>query len=243
MLSTIARPTISKPQSKSFCDRDAVVQALRGKTVALVGSGPGVLGNPPGLVDSHDVVVRVNNYRLFPATGYRTDIYYSYFGGAIRKTAAELRRDGVKLCIAKCPNDQFMESDWHKRHGKMNGVDFRGIYAARAAWWFCPTYVPTVDEFMANFRLLGGHVPTTGFAALLDVLACEPRHVFLTGFDFFSSGIHNVTDRWKKANPDDPIGHSPAGERAWLEAHLGKYPITMDQALAAHMSTKRKGMA
>lgn len=218
--------------SNSFLvDRAELVKAMQGKTVALVGSGPGVLDNPPGLVDSHDVVVRVNNYRLFPATGFRTDIFYSYFGGAIKKSAAELKRDGVKLCVCKCPDAQFMESAWHRKNGKMNGVDFRLIYANRRDWWFCPTYVPTVDEFLEAFKLLGGHVPTTGFAALLDVISCSPRHIYMTGFDFFSSGIHNVNEPWRKINATDPIGHAPDLERKWFTDNYPGLPITMDAKL------------
>lgn len=215
-----------------FCDRAAVGKVLRGKSVALVGSGPGSLGNPIGLVDSHDVVCRINNYRLFPATGFRTDVFYSFFGQSIKKSAEQLKHDGVTLCMAKCPNAQFIESDWHTRNKKTNGVDFRYIYKDRAQWWFCPTYVPTLDEFMRQFDLLGGHVATTGFSALLDVLSYGPQHVYMTGFDFFVSGKHNVTDRWKKMNADDPIGHVPEIERQWFIGNHEGLPITMDTALA-----------
>lgn len=216
----------------NFCDKATVRKAIKGKSVAIVGSGPGCLDNQRGLVDSHDVVVRVNNYKLFPATGFRADIFYSFFGSSIKKTAKELARDGVKLCMCKCPDAQFMESEWHRARGKMQGVDFRYIYQARRDWWFCDTYVPTVPEFMEQFDLLGGHVPTTGFSALLDVLSYKPKNVFLTGFDFFKSGIHNVNQRWKRANPSDPIGHVPDAERRWFAQNYENYPITMDARLS-----------
>ena len=216
-----------------FCDWEYLQGIFRGKSVAVVGSGPGVLQNPAGLVDSHDVVVRVNNYKLFKASGHRTDVYYSYFGNAIRKTASELVRDGVRLCMCKCPDAQFIESEWHRQNGKMNGVDFRWIYEARAAWWFCPTFIPSVEHFLDRFELLGKRVPTTGFAALLDVLALEPAHVYATGFDFFASGLHNVNERWKRANPEDPIGHDPAAERAWLHRRFRDFSLTMDPVMTA----------
>lgn len=215
-----------------FCDREVVRSFIEGKSVALVGSGPGCLDNPPGFVDSHDVVVRVNAYKTGPGPGYRTDIYYSFFGTSIRKPSHELIADGVKLCICKCPDAQFIESTWHRRHGKMAGVDFRYIYKARKGWWFCPTYVPTVDEFMRHFRLLGDHVPTTGFAALLTILEHNPRNLFVTGFDFFQSGVHNVDERWRSGDPADPIGHSPDGEREWFAANVERLPVTMDAMLS-----------
>jgi len=231
-----------------FCDRETVAQVLRGKSVALVGSGPGAVANQRGLVDSHDVVVRVNNHKLFPGTGYRTDVHYSYYGNAIRKGVQELKREGVRLVMCKCPNAQFIESPWHLKNGKMHGVDFRWIYQKRGAWWFCPTYVPPVEEFVAKFKMLGGHVPTTGFGALLDVLSFEPLHVFMTGFDFFISRVHNVDELWKPQNGADPIGHDPERERQWLKANIAGLPITLDAAATAALignerAAQRRGVA
>lgn len=220
-----------------FCSRDTVRQAIEGKFVCLVGSGPGLLQNPRNFVDSHDVVIRVNNYALTGAvTGKRCDIHYSFYGSSIRKKAAELKRDGVQLCMCKCPDAQFIESDWHRKNGKMRGVDFRYIYEQRKEFWFCPTYVPTVDEFLSHFNLLGGHVPTTGFSALLDLLSYNPANIFLTGFDFFQSRIHNLHERWSPANADDPIGHVPDAERAWFAANYESLPVSMDQTLMAALS-------
>jgi len=216
-----------------FVDRAAVSARLPDRRIALVGSGPGVLGNEPGLIDSHDVVIRVNNHLLIDeSTGRRTDVHYSFYGSSIKKTACDLQTEGVALCMCKCPNAKPIESRWHERMNKVHGIDFRYIYEARDGWWFCDTYVPTVDEFMAHFHLLGGHVPTTGFAALLDVLSYAPASVYMTGFDFFTSGRHNVTDRWKPGRPDDPIGHVPQIEAAWLRWNMHRHPITVDRALA-----------
>jgi hypothetical protein len=135
--------------------------------------------------------------------------------------------------MCKCPNAKFIESDWHDRNGKYNGVDFRYIYALRKGFWFCDTYVPTVDEFMRGFNLLNQHVPTTGFSALLDVLSYKPRSVYMTGFDFFRSGIHNVNEPWKKINNDDPIGHVPELELQWLKANYQALNIKLDKKLLA----------
>lgn len=173
----------------------------------------------------------MNNYKLAPGTGWRTDVFYSFFGTSIHKSARELNEDGVRLCMCKCPNAQFIDSEWHARRGKMSGIDFRYIYNNRAGWWFCPTYVPTVDEFMRFFRLMGNHVPTTGMNALLDLLTYKPRSIYMTGFDFFESGIHNVNERWRKRNLDDPIGHSLASEKEWLRLNIHIIPVIMDQRL------------
>lgn len=219
----------------NFLTRAQLAARFRGKSVAIVGSGPGVLGNAPGLVDGHEVVVRVNNYKLSRAAGKRTDVHFSFYGGSIKKTAIELKQDGVTLCMCKCPNSQPIESEWHARHDKMHGVDFRAIYRRRAGFWFCDTYIPTDAEFLQWFHLLGRHVPTTGFAAICEILWHEPRALYLTGFDFFTSMIHNVDEPWREKNaggPDpDPIRHLPEREFEWLRRNHKSFPISMDSRL------------
>jgi len=216
-----------------FCDKRDLAAMFDGKRVAVVGSGPGCLDNAPGVIDGFDVVVRVNNYKTGPAQGYRTDVHYSFFGDSIKKTADELKADGVKLCVCKCPDAKFMDSEWHRRMNKPNGVDFRYIYRHRRDWWFCPTYVPMLDEFLAVFNMLDRHIPSTGFSALLAVLEHAPASVYATGFDFFSSRVHNVNEPWRPGNPDDPIGHAPELERKWLAANLDR--VTMDARLTKIM--------
>ncbi len=224
-----------------FISRAETAARFAGRTVAIVGSGPGVLDNPAGMIDGHDIVVRVNNYGVRPpATGTRTDVFHSVFGRSIRKTRAELEADGVTLCMCKCPDAMPFESPWHVDRGRLGGIDFRRIYARRQDWWFCDTYVPTVSEFLRGFDLLGGHVPTSGFAAILDVASFAPAAVYLTGFDFFRSGVHDVDRRWRPGNPNDPIGHVPERELAWLAARWASHPFSADPALTRALETAER---
>lgn len=216
-----------------FVTRSDIRPRFEGKAVAIVGSGPGVLDNAKGFIDSHHVVVRINNFKIVPpATGARTDVFYSFFGRSIKTEKYALKRQGVTLCMCKCPNDHAIDSDWHRVNNRMIGVDYRPHYERRKFWWFCDTYIPTKEEFLHSFELLGRHVPTTGFAAILDVLSFNPAEVYLTGFDFYRSGIHNVDERWKARNSTDPIGHVPERELAWLIENQGKYPLMFDRRLS-----------
>jgi len=212
---------------------------FRGKRVAIVGGGPSVLNNAPGWIDSFDIVVRMNNYRTGPAQGFRCDAFYSYFGNCIHKTVDELKRDGVKLCMVKVPNAKPIESAWHERLGKQHGIDFRWIFALRKDFWFCPTYVPTVERFVEQFNLLEKHIPTTGFSAILDVLACEPACCYLTGYDMFSSRLHNVNEPWRPGDPSDPIGHRPDLEARWLGANAKRYLLMLDPVVAQVIAENR----
>jgi hypothetical protein len=216
-----------------FATRAEIASTFHGKRVAVVGSGPGCLDNKPGFVDSHGVVVRINNHKVGPAQGFRTDVHYSFYGSSIRKTSAELKAEGVRLVMCKCPDGKFIESEWHRKNGKPHGVDFSYIYRDRRSWWFCQTYRPSMQEFIESFDLLGRHIPSTGFSALLAVMSFEPASIFVTGMDFFSSKVHNVNEPWRPGNPEDPIGHAPERERAWLAKQTG---MTYDKRLTEIMA-------
>lgn len=208
-----------------------VVRMFRGKSVAIVGSGPGCAENAPGLVDSHEVVLRVQNYRIGPGQGYRCDVHFSFYGTSVTKSRDDLIADGVQLCICKLPNSQPIESEWHRVRGKLLGIDYRYIYRQRAGWWPAPVFIPDDARFLAKFNLLGQHQPTTGFAAILDVLECEPAALFLTGFDGFTSLVHNVDQPWRAGDPTDPIRHRPDLELNWLRDN--RHRFTADKRLAA----------
>lgn len=181
-----------------------------------------MLNNPPGFIDSHNIVVRVNNYKLYPETGCRTDVFYSFLGMSVRKTCTELMQDGVWLCMCKCPDSKFIESEWHERNRKPLGVDFRYIYERRKDFWFCDTFIPTTEQFLEKFHALNDHIPTTGMAAIMEIAAFD-CDIYLTGFDFFTSKIHNVNEVWEQKNTDDPIGHSPTHEIEWLRQHRDRF--------------------
>lgn len=222
----------------NFLTYDQTAERFKGKTVAIVGSGPGCLENDGAKMDAHDLIVRVNNYKMRgheKQVGSRTDVFYSFFGGSIKKTAEELVQDGVKLCMCKCPDAKFMESEWHKKRGMEAGVDFRKIYNRRASWWFCDTYAPTLDRFLYQFNLLGGHVPTTGFSCILDILSFDIKSCYITGFDFFRSRLHNVNEKWLEKNTDDPIRHLPESEMAYMK-RLHDPRVNYDKRLQAILS-------
>lgn len=223
-----------------FVSHSEAAEYICGKAVAIVGSAPSCAQNEPGFVDSHDVVVRANNYKVGAGQGRRCDVFYSFFGGSIRKRVEDLKRDGVTLCMCKCPDAHAISSPWHERRGKVSGVDFRYIYRSRANWWFCDTYVPSVSAFLANYELLERHVPTTGFAAILDVLSMEPASVYLTGFDGFSSGLHNVDEPWRAGDPGDPVGHQPQKELDWLAGPGLLRPLTFDARLQQIVNERRR---
>lgn len=210
-----------------FSDFSKIVGMFRPERVAIVGSGPSALENDPGFIDSFSVVVRVNNYKTkgvkggiqydySASLGKRTDVFYSFFGSSIGKTSEELKADGVTLCMSKLPNSRPIESEWHVRRGKLEGIDYRPHYRRREDWWFCPTFVPLDSHFLEIFELLKKHQATTGFSAIHDFVKVRPKQLYITGFDFFESKIHNVDEQHRIKNFDDPIGHYPQLEKEFV---------------------------
>lgn len=204
------------------------------KSIAIIGSGPSALDNVGQFIDSHDFVVRVNNYKIRgfeERLGTKTDVHYSFYGSSIKKTVEELKRDKVKLCMCKCPND-FVTSIWHNKNRKPFGCDWRYIYRQRV-WKDLPVFIPTMDHFLSRLSSLSlepmfgvlyngqpvfGHMPTTGFNAILDFLDLPIKSLYITGFDGFTSKIHNVNEPWryKTENEDDPMKHRPDVELKYL---------------------------
>jgi len=223
--------TESKQSSVNFVTFEDVANRFKGKSVAIVGSSPSCLKNENGFIDSHDVVVRINNFKtkgFEHRVGKRTDVFYSFFGSSVRKDRDDLSRQGVTLCMCKCPNSKPIQSEWHERNRRLTGIDFSYIYKNRNHWWFCDTYIPTTDRFVEMFSLLGNHIPTSGFSCVYEFLLMD-CDVYVTGFDFFSSKLHNVNEKWRPGRQDDPIGHSSERERNWFKEN--KHKMRLDGTL------------
>jgi len=232
-----------------FSDFARIKNMFQGKRVALFGSAPTCLDNNGAWIDKFDFIVRTNNYKMkgekhgikydyTDRVGSRTDVFYSFFGSSIRKTKDELIRDGVKLCMSKIPNSKPLESDWHVKKGKLEGIDYRPNYRRRQAFWFCPTYVPTDDEFLKKFKYLDNHQPTTGFSAICDLMKARPSELYITGFTFFKALPgqtikHNINESWKIKNPEDPIRHQPEVEAVKLRELAATYSfLKLDKHLS-----------
>ena len=67
--------------SVNFVGIEEVKKRFYGKTVAIVGSAPSCIENNAGFIDGHDLVVRINNYKIDGyenRVGNRTDVFYSF---------------------------------------------------------------------------------------------------------------------------------------------------------------------
>ena len=214
--------------------KNDIVNIFKGKRVVVIGSAPSVLKNDGRHINGFDYVIRINNYKIDgfeKRVGTRTDVFYSFFGSSIKKKREDLKRDGVKFCMCKCP-DAFCFEHKYEKDPKNRGSDYRWIYENRKSWWFTPVYIPTLKQFMTIFKLMGNHVPTTGFSCVYELIECKPKELYVTGFDGFTSHIHNVNEHWRQKNLDDPIRHMPQVEMQFLKEFAKEFNfVSLDKTI------------
>jgi hypothetical protein len=176
---------IFEPEVKRF---------FTGKSVLLLGSAQSVTKVKAEFMDKFDVIVRVNNYQHFNSCT-RTDVFYSMMGGSIMKTSGDLRRDGVKFIFCKNP---FRNVIVRNKDGSINHLqsqDCREPYVntrnTRIRWFELPYYLQTLKNWLWITGKIN-KVVTTGLAAIVDIYRYNPYGLHIAGFDFFSSGFHNI---------------------------------------------------
>lgn len=224
---------------------DYLKNYFSGKTVAIVGSAPTVLDNIRADIEGYDEIIRINNYKTkgidplrnrpydYTANvGNRTDWHYSFYGSSIRKTQEELKADRIKGHLCKCPDNNCHMTAWHEKMGWQKGCDFRWIYRVRQNYWVAPVYIPEREHYLKCFNLLNKHVPTTGFCCVWEFINIKPKRLYITGFDFFESGKHNIDDMWRPGRADDPICHVPRVEYKYVKGWALQYEwIRVDKYL------------
>ena len=204
---------------------------ISGKSVILLGSAPSVVNVKADFMESFQIIVRVNNYRHFNSCT-RTDIFYSMMGGSIMKTPGDLKKDGVKFIFCKNPFRQItvLNPDGSKNY--LQSVDCRGSYISsknsRIKWFEIPYYLQTEK----NWRWLTAKInkiSTTGLAALVDIHRYKPSKMHVAGFDFFSSGFHNI-DMPCHIKPW-PKHHDFLAEMLFAKDYIAEHGITCDSTM------------
>lgn len=163
------------------------------KSVVVLGSAPCVVNAGATYLSEFDVIVRVNDYKIYNDCN-RVDVHYSYWGRSIKYS---MSHSGGAVVMCKYPNAVFKSKKYVAGHSG----DLRDVYAMRAREMRDDMimYIPHIDDFLSNYNLVGA-IPTTGVSAVLDVLRFNPRKLHAAGFDFFVSGRHNISDVWIAAS-------------------------------------------
>jgi hypothetical protein len=163
---------------------------FKGKTVLILGSGPGVTSVTSKQMLKYDLICRVNNY-TWHNENHKIDVYYSFLGNSIRKKATEMIKDNVKLIICKCPDENVIVTHEDGSLNQNLSCDTRYVYKHRikGRFFIKPYHIINTEQYNAHNRLIG-HICSSGTAAILDILHFSPKHIHIAGFDWFRSGKH-----------------------------------------------------
>lgn len=203
---------------------------IKNEEILLLGSAPNVCNITAEQMEKFSLICRVNNYKIFNEC-MRTDIFYSYHGNSIIKTARELRGAGCRLVMGKCPlADYTQRTNGEEKQGHtFNGLE---IYQSKAGFFQelesfnIPVKIQSVDQFDKNYFILN-RILTTGVSAMLDLLQWRAYSVTIAGFDFFESQRHNVDEAWITGDGN----HDIRGEREivkYLIKNRMVYTLGMD---------------
>ena len=156
-------------------------QYLKGKTVALVGPSKTMsMQNNGQLIDSYDVVVRLNNMLEMPKghegkLGSRTDVVYATLDDPPKKIAYECAKNKVKYLSSSYP-----KGEWFFKDRMMNNVK-----TLKMVKKFKTVTLP--DEPYFSVKNTNKTRPNTGFSAIIDLLSSDIKELYITGVDFFRS--------------------------------------------------------
>ena len=154
---------------------------LKGKKVVLVGPSKTLTMQESGqLIDSYDVVVRLNNMLNIPKEmekhlGTRTDVVYATLDDPPKKMAIDCLKNKVKFLSTSYPRDEwFFPSRMSKNVIKLRQVNK-----------FKTVLLPSQPYF--SIKKNNKTRPNTGFSAIIDLLSSNLSELYIIGVDFYRS--------------------------------------------------------
>jgi Glycosyltransferase family 29 (sialyltransferase) len=208
---------------------------LQNASIALVGNA-GYLAelNQGDLIDGHDLVIRMNNFRtegFEQNVGRRTDIFLTNFFTDIDYSRPELVQPS--LIVSSSPNTfrKRRRRGIHLRHAPFITDGMRQLGRSTV-------FVPSTEWFIEQIGQIGRY-PTTGAVGvllLLKQLASVCGEIYVTGFSFFEGRCHYFND-----DLANTLNHDAKRERCLIKKTICPYldsgRMTIDESM--HTSLKK----
>jgi Glycosyltransferase family 29 (sialyltransferase) len=203
------------------------------KSLAIVGNAGYLSELAQGeLIDSHDLVLRMNNFRVAGferQVGTRTDIFLTTFHSDVDLSNPALADAQLIVASVPCNFAKSRGRGLQQRHAEFI---VRGVRQMERR----EVFVPAIDYFTAARRAIGRYPSTGAMAVLLalDFLLPVCGEIYVTGFSFFAGRGHYFHGAPVAANNHDP-GREQAllGER--LAPHVSSGRVRLDARLAAQL--------
>ena len=169
---------------------------LKDKRVILVGPAPYILNQKMyDLIDSYDVVVRINRGLQMPDKnpddfGSRTDVYYHCMsdhpenGGPFDYEL--MQKQKVKHLRAAYPPLRKGGDNSFNNVGTIKDYQkFRKHFNSHKTGI---TFTHLDKNFYLGIEKKMGSRPNSGICAILDILECDVKELYITGITFFKGG-------------------------------------------------------
>jgi len=205
-----------------------VNEFLTGKSVVMVGPSKTLIGQGGGDdIDAYDTVVRLNksvplNQVLSADIGSRTDILYHCLDTPAQSNVNvdNYISEGIEEVIASYPPLSYTIH---------NIAYFKKMNKDRLP--FRTTNLQTFHELEKEI----GTRPNTGLLTLVDILAHDPKEVYITGFDFYRHFYYEGYAKIKEKDYDK-VAKSPAHDqdkqmKYWAELYKTDNRIIIDSVL------------
>lgn len=163
-------------------NEDEFIEYLKGKTVAIVGPAPSIIGsNQRELIESYDIIIRLNKAVPVPKeriedVGHRTNIYYHCMselqqnGGPINFSYLSKNIDFISSPYPYIsPFDKDIDAFNDKNRGKLK------------------FHIINKELFESISKEMNTR-PNTGICAIIDILNYDIKELYVTGFTFFRGG-------------------------------------------------------
>ena len=154
---------------------------LKGKRVVLVGPSKTLSMQEEGeLIDSYDVVVRLNNMLNIPDDmkkhlGSRTDVVYATLDDPPKKMAIDCVKNKVKFLSSSYPRDEWFFPE------RM----LKNVMTLKKINKFKTVVIPNEPYF--SIKKHNKTRPNTGFSAIIDLLSSDLKELHIIGVDFYRS--------------------------------------------------------
>jgi|SaaInlStandDraft_5_1057022.scaffolds.fasta_scaffold22667_2 hypothetical protein len=169
---------------------------VNNKTIALVGPAESILNTGKGnLIDKFDIVVRLNKSLPIPKNmendiGTKTDILYNSlnitdFPGQNKFGNTILKNNNISFLCSSYPiENEFFKNDIlnYIQRSKF-GVPFKVLN----------------NKIYNSIEKSIGTRPYTGTSAIMDLLNCNIKYLYITGLDFYTTKYYN---EYRKINKE-----------------------------------------
>lgn len=213
---------------------------LEGKNVVLVGPASTLKGKGYGsLIDSYDVVVRINHAWPLPKDraediGTRIDVLYHNLNPLnqriLPKHVAQMCEDGLQWVVSSHPANRHRYRRRHRRFRKAN----KGRLRFRV--------IPSSLK-----RRLRKHVglPNSGLVAIADLLHHPIESLYVTGFSFYTTSYLNYPNYKRIKKRMALRNHNQRKHKSYMarlikrESRLKVDPM-IERLLEEHMKKRKR---